>query len=159
MMISALIAAVLFTPQAGAVAPGAQPAIIGAPQRTPPRDVERKGTAILRGKIVNAEGRPLRRVQLRLGGDAIPEGRTASTNGLGRFELTELPAGRYTLSASRAGYLGMSYGQSRPGEPGRPIELADGQTFANADLVLPRTALITGHVYDEAGEPLGTANN
>jgi hypothetical protein len=158
MMISALVAAVMFTPQAGAVAPGSRPATIGAQQRTPPRDAEKKGTAVLRGKIVNAEGRPLRRVQLRLGGDAIPEGRTASTNGLGRFEVTELPAGRYTLSASRAGYLGMSYGQSRPGEPGRPIELADGQTFANADLVLLRTALITGHVFDEAGEPLAGAN-
>ena len=107
-------------------------------QRTPPRDAEKKGTAILRGKIVNAEGRPLRRVQLRLGGGAIPEGRTASTNGLGRFEVSELPAGRYTLSANRAGYLGMSYGQSRPGEAGRPIQLAEGETFDKADLVLPR---------------------
>jgi hypothetical protein len=132
----------------------------GTQQRTPPRDApaEKKGTAIVRGKIVNAEGRPLRRVQLRLSGEAIPEGRTTSTNGLGRFEITELPAGRFTLNASRAGYLGLSYGQSRPGEQGRPIELADGQVFATADFVLQHTALISGHVYDEAGEPLAGAN-
>jgi carboxypeptidase family protein len=133
---------------------------IGGQQRTPPRDAtaEKKGTAVLRGKVVNAEGRPLRRVQLRLSGDAIPDGRTTSTNGEGRFEIAELPSGRYTLNASRAGYLGVAFGQARPGEVARPIELADAQVFANADFVLQRTALITGHVFDEAGEPLAGAN-
>ena len=133
---------------------------IGGQQRTPPRDTtaEKKGTAVVRGKVVNAEGRPLRRVQLRLSGDAIPDGRTTSTNGEGRFEIAELPSGRYTLNASRAGYLGVAFGQARPGEVARPIELADAQVFANADFVLQRTALITGHVFDEAGEPLAGAN-
>jgi len=156
----ALAAAIALTLAANGVAQTATPQTFGAQQRTPPRDatVEKKGTAIVRGKIVNAEGRPLRRVQLRLSGEAIPEGRTASTNGLGRFEITELPAGRYTLSASRAGYLGLSYGQARPGEPGRPIELAEGQLFATADFILQHTALISGHIYDEAGEPLAGAN-
>jgi hypothetical protein len=160
MMISVLTAAILFTPQVNGQSQAGQPPTFGAQQRTPPRDatLEKKGTAIIRGKIVNAEGRPLRRVQLRLSGESIPEGRTTSTNGLGRFEISELPAGRYTLNASRAGYLGMAYGQSRPGEPGRPIELAEAQTFGSADLVLPHTALISGHVFDEAGEPLAGAN-
>jgi hypothetical protein len=160
MMISVLSAVILSTLQVTGASQGAQTPTFGAQQRTPPRDatLEQKGTASIRGKIVNAEGRPLRRVQLRLSGEPIPEGRTTSTNGLGRFEINELPAGRYTLNASRAGYLGMPYGQSRPGEPGRPIELAEGQTFGNADLVLTHTALISGHVFDEAGEPLAGAN-
>ena len=155
----ALAAATLvFASTSGAAQPA--PQMFGAQQRTPPRDtaVEKKGTAVVRGKVVNAEGRPLRRVQLRLSGEAIPEGRTTSTNGLGRFEISELPAGRFTLNASRAGYLGLSYGQARPGEQGRPIELADGQAFATADFVLQHTALIAGHIYDEAGEPLAGAN-
>jgi hypothetical protein len=158
--ICALVAATVLTLAANGAAQTATPQIVGAQQRTPPRDatVEKKGTAIVRGKIVNAEGRPLRRVQLRLSGEAIPEGRTASTNGQGRFEITELPAGRYTLNASRAGYLGLSYGQSRPGEQGRPIELADAQVFPNADFTLQHTALISGHIFDEAGEPLAGAN-
>lgn len=159
-MMSILTAAILSAFQGGGGPQGSQtPTIFGAQQRTPPRDatLEKKGTAVIRGKIVNAEGRPLRRVQLRLSGESIPEGRTASTNGLGRFEISELPAGRYTLSATRAGYLGLSYGQARPGEPGRPIELVDGQVFGNADLSLSHTALISGHVFDEAGEPLAGA--
>jgi hypothetical protein len=97
-------------------------------------------------------------VQLRLSGESIPEGRTASSNSLGRFEIKELPAGRFTLNANRAGYLSMSYGQTRPGEPGRPIELGDGQAIENADFVLPHTAVISGHIFDEAGDPLAGAN-
>ena len=133
------------------------PQTIGA--RQPPRDAaaDKKGTGVIRGRITNTEGRPLRRVQLRLSGETIPEGRTASTNGLGKFEIRELPAGRFNLSASRAGYLPMSFGQTRIGEPGRPIELADTQVLENSDIVLPKTAIISGRVLDEAGEPLAGA--
>lgn len=129
-------------------------------QRPPARDpsaAEVKGTGVIRGKVTNTEGRPLRRVQLRLSGEAIPEGRTASTNGLGKFEIRELPAGRFNLTASRAGYLPMAFGQTKIGEPGRPIELGDKLTLENSDIVLPHTALISGHVLDEAGEPLAGA--
>jgi protocatechuate 3,4-dioxygenase beta subunit len=131
------------------------------PPRTPPRDAsaaEKKGTGVIRGKITNTEGRPLRRVQVRLSGESIPEGRLASTNGLGKFEIRDLPAGRFTLNASRAGYLAMSFGQTRIGEPGRPIELADAETLEKSDMILPHAALISGHVLDEAGEPLAGAN-
>ncbi len=51
----------------------------------------------------------------------------------------------------------MAFGQTRIGEPGRPIELADDQKLENSDIVLPHTALISGHVLDEAGEPLAGA--
>ena len=158
--ISGLTAAMLLLLHVSGAAEALQTPAIGGAQRTPPRDaaLEKKGTAVIRGRIVNAEGRPLRRVQMRLSGELIPDGRTTSTNGLGRFEIGELPAGRYTLNATRAGYLPMSYGQSRPGEAGRPIELAEGQAFANADFLLPHSALISGRIFDEAGEPLAGAN-
>jgi hypothetical protein len=159
MMISVLAAVTVLAWQ-GNPAPQTAPApTFSAQPRTPPRDAtaEKRGTGVIRGRILNAEGRPLRRVQVRVSGDLIPDGRTASTNGTGRFEITELPAGRYTLSVSRAGYLGLSFGQLRPGEVGRPIELGDAQVFATADFVLQHTALISGHVFDEAGEPLAGA--
>ena len=165
-MITAALASVLVlasSPQTaggGQTQPQTQPQTLGSQQRLPPRDVttaEKKGTGVIRGKITNTEGRPLRRVQLRLSGEAIPEGRTTSTNGLGKFEIRELPAGRFNLTASRAGYLPMAFGQTRIGEPGRPIELGDGQALENSDIVLPHTALISGHILDEAGEPLAGA--
>ena len=36
--------------------------------------------------------------------------------------------------------------------------MTDGHVFATADFVLQHTALISGHIYDEAGEPLAGAN-
>src|SRR5262245_18857664 len=135
-----------------------QPQVFGA-QRPAARDAvpNAKGTGVLRGRILNTEGRPLRRVQIRLSGELIPEGRTASTNSLGKWEIRELPAGRFTLNFSRAGYLAAQYGQKRFGEPGRPVELADGETMENLDSTLTHNGVITGRVYDEAGEPLAGA--
>ena len=142
----------------GAQAPG-QPQVFGA-QRPPGRDAvpNAKGTGVLRGRILNAEGHPLRRVQIRLSGETIPEGRTASTNTSGKWEIRDLPAGRFTLSATRAGYLNAVFGQKRFGEPGRPIELADAQALESLDFTLTHNGVISGHVYDEAGEPLAGAN-
>jgi hypothetical protein len=57
---STLMAAVLLTFQVSAISQSVQTPTSGAQQRTPPRDatLEKNGTAIVRGKIVNAEGRP-----------------------------------------------------------------------------------------------------
>src|SRR5260221_14127516 len=123
-----LILALALPPQTGGGGGQTQTQAVG--QRAPARDTtvpEKKGTGVIRGKITNPEGRPLRRVQLRLSGESIPEGRTASTNGLGKFEIRELPAGRFTLTASRAGYLPMAFGQTRVRQPGRPVERSHAQ--------------------------------
>lgn len=97
----------------------------------------------------------MRRVQINLSSAALlGEPRSMSTNSEGIFEFTELPAGRYTLTASRGGFLRLQYGQRRPGEPGRPIELTDGQKFNNADCALPRASALVGRITDEIGDPL-----
>jgi hypothetical protein len=126
-----------------------------------PRDTATlaKGTASIRGKVVAASGgRALRRVQISLSSPELTEAKSVSTNSQGIFEFTELPAGRYTLSATRAGYLRSSYGQRRHGEAGRPIELANGQRFVGADFSLARTAAIIGRVTDEVGDPMPNAS-
>ncbi len=70
MMLPVLTTAViLFTPlQVSGGAQTGQAQTFGAQQRTPPRDatLEKKGTGIIRGKVVNAEGRPLRRPPARV---------------------------------------------------------------------------------------------
>jgi hypothetical protein len=155
-----LLAAVMAGQAQSSQVPPPPPNPLSGRGGAPPRDAtpNAKGTAMLRGRVLNAEGRPLRRVQIRLSGEKIPEGRTASTNGLGKWEIRELPAGRFSLSFSRAGYLQAQYGQKRFGEPGRPIELGDGETMENVDSTLTHNGVITGRVYDEAGEPLAGAN-
>ena len=57
------------------------------------------------------------------------ESRVATTDAQGRFEIKELPAGRYTMTASKGGFVALQYGQRRPSESGTPIELGDGQTL------------------------------
>jgi hypothetical protein len=130
-------------------------------QQAPSRDTSAlpKGTASLRGKVVTADtGRPIRRAQVSLSGAEGGEPRTVSTNALGIFEAVDLPAGRYTVTVTKSGYLRLQYGQRRPGEPGRPVELADGQKMTNLDLSLPKASAITGRVTDELGDPMPNAS-
>lgn len=133
-----------------------------APSQVQPRDPTApaiKGTGGIKGKITTADGgRPMRRVQVTLSSPDLSEGKSMSTNSQGVFEFTELPPGRYTLTAFRAGYLRLGYGQRRPGEAGRPIQLAEGQKVANADFSLPRTATLVGRITDEVGDPLPAAS-
>ena len=51
----------------------------------------------------------------------------------------------------------LNYGQRRPFERGRPIELADGQTLENVNFNLPRGSVIAGRIVDEFGEPVADA--
>ena len=95
-------------------------------QVTPPRGGPREmptGTATLRGSVVAADnGSPIRRAQVRISGQGVPP-RLASTDAQGRFELRDLPAGRYTLTASKGGFVTLQYGQRRPSESGTPLEI------------------------------------
>jgi hypothetical protein len=126
----------------------------------PPRDSatsDAKGTSRIRGRVTNAGGRPLRRVEIRLSGSALDGARTANTDAQGRFEIADLPAGRYFVTASRAGYLRTAYGETYPGQPADPIEISNGVAVDHIDIALHRTAVISGNVFDEAGEPAAGA--
>jgi hypothetical protein len=65
-----------------------------------------------------------------------------------------LPAGRYQLTATKGSFVQLQYGQTRPFEPGKPLEVVDGQTIERVDFGLPRGAVVTGRVVDEFGEPM-----
>lgn len=141
----------------------------------PPRDAgaapsEPAGSALLAGVVVSAEaGRPVRRATVRLvpmsggptnirpviNGVAASGSLTATTDDEGAFRFEQLPAGQYTLSAAKAGYLTAAYGQKRPGSstPGTPISLAAGQRLDKLQVVMPRGSVLAGTVADEAGEP------
>ena len=76
------------------------------------------------------------------------------TDDSGVFDLTELPAGRYTLTVSKSGFVSLSYGQRRPLQAGTPLQLADGQQLKGIDFQLPRGSVISGHVLDEDGDAM-----
>jgi hypothetical protein len=74
------------------------------------------------------------------------------TDDSGTFDFAELPAGRYTVTVAKAGFVSLSYGQRRPLQAGTPLQLQDGQQLKNVDFQLPRGSVIGGHVLDEDGE-------
>src|ERR1051325_3305121 len=127
----------------------------------PPRDAAAAprtaaGTASIRGRVFAADRRrPRRRARIQINGPGLPNnGQATSTDADGRFEIKDLPGGRYTINVTRSGYLRLSYGQRRPFEQGRPFDLANGQRADNVNFPLPRMSLITGRVLDEANEAI-----
>jgi protocatechuate 3,4-dioxygenase beta subunit len=149
------------TPTPGAPGGGAQrPGLPGGRLQQPPRDPRDTptGTSVIRGRVVAADGgAAIRRVHVRAMAAEHRESRMASTDAQGRYELRDLPAGRWQLSASKAGYITLQYGQRRAFESGRPIELGEDETMARADFALPRGAAVTGRVMDEFGDPVAGA--
>ena len=108
-----------------------------------------------RGRVVSADtGRPLRGATLRLVSlEVMRVAKTAVTDAEGKYEFTGLVAGRYQLEASAERHLGLRYGQRRPAEAGRPIDLSDGARVDTADFALPRPGAIEGVLLDEFGDP------
>jgi hypothetical protein len=127
------------------------------PQRMParplkPGEAPPKGTAVLKGQVLAASGGPVRRAQVRAMSMEGRGGGVTSTDAEGRYEIKDLPAGRFNLTATKGGFVQASFGQRRPGEPGTPIDLGDGQTADKVNFVLARGGVISGRVVDDGGE-------
>ena len=112
------------------------------------------GTAVIRGRVISDTGTPVRRAQVRANVSGMPGGRVASTDTDGRFELRDLAAGQWTLSASKPGYVTQRLGQRRPFETVSPIQLTDGQRVDGANFALLRGGVISGRVQDDVGDPI-----
>jgi hypothetical protein len=114
------------------------------------------GTGVIAGTLVAADsGRPVRRARVNLTSTDLKLSRSAMTGDQGVFTFDELPAGLFTLTAAKAGYLAMVYGQKRPGagRPGTSIRLAAGQRLDRLTMSIPKAGVITGVILDEAGDP------
>jgi hypothetical protein len=135
------------------------PAAAQAPARDQPSaPAVTTGTSRLRGRVVGEDGAPIRRAQVRARAAALRLTRIASTDAEGRYEFGNLPAARYTLTVNKAGYVPLEFGQKRPFDGGRPMDLAEGQTADRIDFALPRGGVITGRILDNAGEPVAGAS-
>jgi hypothetical protein len=161
--------ALLAQGQQGGAGGGAQGGAFGqggGRGQLPPRDQtganasgdQAAGTAIIRGRVVAFDsGTPVRRAQVRAQSGELRANRLVSTDAQGRFEFKDLPAGRWNLTVSKAGYMTLRYGQKRPFEAGTPIEISDGQLMERADFSLPKGAAVTGRIFDEFGDPVANA--
>lgn len=130
--------------------------------RQTPRDNSAEapaGASAISGVVVTDETPPrvVRRAIVTL---ALPGGGRGSapsaavTDDEGKFAFEALPAGRYTLTASKPSYVNGAYGATRPARPGTPIQLAAGQQLRTATITLTRGAVVTGTVRDQNGEPM-----
>src|SRR5687768_10579226 len=71
------------------------------------------GTAAVSGTVVVAgSGQPARRARITLNATEGGGSRTAMTDEEGRYGFTGVGAGRYMLSASKTGHVGVIFGQT-----------------------------------------------
>jgi protocatechuate 3,4-dioxygenase beta subunit len=134
---------------------GDVPDSMSSPQARDVRPPPPAGSAVIAGTIVaDADGTPIRRVQVMLTG-STPLGRWVTvTDDAGRFAFAGVPAGRFTLAAAKAPFIAATYGASRPGRPGTPITVTDGERVADLRLALVRGAVLAGVITDSEGQPI-----
>jgi hypothetical protein len=130
-----------------------------APAQPPARDnPPPTGTAIIRGRVVAAATEHgLAKVEVRAVSGPLRVNKAVLTDANGRYEISELPAGHYTVSANKANYVRSAYGERRVFGPGKPIEVANGKIIERIDFALLRTGAITGRVVDELGDAVSDA--
>lgn len=129
---------------------------VPAPQQA--RDAQTQApapaTGLIAGTVIaSGNGQPADGVTVSLSGMELRVSRSALTDDSGMFSFTALPAGTYTLRASKTGHVSATYGQKAPGRPGTPIVLAQGQQLKNISLELPKGGVVSGAIYDEKNRP------
>ena len=144
----------------------AMPAVV-APDRSATAAVRTIG--VIRGRVVSTDGRPVPHAQVR----ALSPGSAAATNGArpglffeqavvtadddGLFELPDLTAGSFQLTASKTGYS-MPGAASPFGPPlaglGPTVDLSRGEIRERVDVTLARWGAMNGRVFDELGDPM-----
>jgi hypothetical protein len=106
--------------------------------------------------ICEMTGQPLDRAEVTLhnaAGQSLVSETTTDQNGLFRFE--HLPAGKFALSASRRGYIGMAYDEHE----GYSTAIVTGEGLKSDGLLfrLPPRAVIRGTISDDTGDPVQQA--
>src|SRR6185503_19908069 len=70
-----------------------------------PQDAPPTPTGRINGRVAAADtGRPIKRARVFINAAELPCGRGALTDDAGMLDFTELPAGRYTINVSKAGF-------------------------------------------------------
>jgi len=108
------------------------------------------------GMVVKlADSEPLRRARVILhSADDHTRSISVLTDAAGHFQLKGIEPGRYELNVNRVGFVTQIYGQKKPGDPGAVLTLRSGQEMKDLLFRLIPSAVISGKILDEDGEPL-----
>jgi hypothetical protein len=114
-------------------------------------------TSSIRGRVLIAgTTTPVRGAEVRARASDGRENRLVTSDSDGSYEVRDLLAGKWLVTVSKAGFVSQQYGQRRPLEAVKPIELRAGQRVT-ANLELTRGGVISGRIYDEFGDPVAGA--
>jgi len=131
-----------------------------------PQPAPRADAGII-GQVVDAGGRPVPAAVVTLSGGLTAlsltetiaqqlEGgpRRVRADGDGRFVFADLPAGSYTLEATKTGYLPGAYGRRRHGGAAQSLVLGESERVVSVRIPIWEFVAMSGTVVDEAGEPM-----
>ncbi len=134
--------------------------------KTPASNTAPEQRCVLKGKAVNAlTGEPLKKVSVRLikiNSEGATQGSMPGVEGYsdtsatdGTFKIDGIEPGEYYLSGERAGYLHSAYGAASRFSQGTRLTLSAGQQLTGLSLGMTPQSVITGHVVDQDGDPVG----
>jgi hypothetical protein len=116
----------------------------------------RRGTASISGRVLaTASNVPVRGAEVVATNER--GGRVAATTDEnGAYRIDRLSEGPWRVTVSKSGYVTWQFGQRRAFQPPPPILLTRDQQFA-ADIALTRGGVISGRIYDAAGDAVAGA--
>ena len=135
-------------------------AVPGLGGQRPPRDVDlrtwmaesARGGSVVSGRVRTRTGQGLPDAVVTLErGDAPGRGSSTLTDAGGRYRFDRVPAGRYQVFAVKTGFGRRYHGEDRRGEPPAVVDVGPGRKTDAVDVVLPRGAVVTGRLRDDAG--------
>jgi hypothetical protein len=124
-----------------------------AQQPTPPTN-----TASIEGIVTKEPGsEPLKKVLLQVVADDQAGGSnyTATTESDGRFRIEKMAAGHYRVYLEKTGYVEIN-ARGRKSE-GHLLSLREGEEIKDLSLQMLPTAIISGRIVDEDGDPMPDA--
>ncbi len=129
---------------------------MAAGQKTP---IPPGATATIEGVVLNAgTGQPLKKAWISLrAAEGRESGPSVTTDAAGHFVVEDIEPGRYVLRADRNGFVSQAHGQRGASSSGTILTLAPGQTMRDIEFRLLPAAAISGHIYDEDGDPVASA--
>jgi hypothetical protein len=111
------------------------------------------GASELVGLVVDGSNQPVTNASVRARARGIDHVWSGRTDEGGRFAIRHLPAGTFTISAVKDGFVEAYYGETEWQVGLQALALGPQDRMADLRIVLPRAGAISGVVYDESGRP------